>query len=34
VFPGADASCPLAWVTEQVERAGWEVMRVENNGIH
>ena len=34
VFPGADASCPLAWVVEQVERAGFEVRKVENNGVH
>ena len=34
IFPGADASCPLAWVMEQVERAGFEVRIVENNGVH
>ncbi len=34
IFPGADASCPLAWVIEQVERAGFEVNVVENNGVH
>merc|ERR1712087_127766 len=34
VFPGADASCPLYWDVEQVERAGWEVRSVENNGVH
>ncbi len=34
IFPGADASCPLAWVVEQVERAGFEVNVVENNGVH
>jgi len=34
VFPGADASCPLGWVVEQVERAGFEVQRVHNTGSH
>ena len=34
IFPGSDASCPLAWVIEQVERAGFEVHVVENNGVH
>lgn len=34
VFPGADASCPLGWVTTQVERAGFEVQRVNNLGTH
>lgn len=34
VFPGADASCPLGWVTSQVERAGFEVQRVHNMGSH
>lgn len=34
IFPGADASCPLYWVIEQVERAGFEVHRVENTGVH
>jgi len=34
IFPGADASCPLYWVVEQVERAGFEVHRVENTGVH
>ncbi|HVU00797.1 MAG TPA: cyclopropane-fatty-acyl-phospholipid synthase family protein [Polyangiaceae bacterium] len=34
VFPGADASCPLAFVVSQVERAGFEVHRVENCGAH
>ena len=27
VFPGADASCPLGWVSSQVERAGFEIQR-------
>jgi cyclopropane fatty-acyl-phospholipid synthase-like methyltransferase len=34
VFPGADASCPIGWVTTQVERAGFEVQRVSNLGNH
>jgi cyclopropane fatty-acyl-phospholipid synthase-like methyltransferase len=34
IFPGADASCPLAWVTNQLERNGFEVHRVENMGVH
>lgn len=34
VFPGADASCPLGWVSTQVERAGFEVQRVHNMGTH
>merc|ERR1711865_747762 len=27
VFPGADASCPLGWVSTHLERAGFEVQR-------
>lgn len=34
IFPAADASCPLGFVTSQVERAGYEVHRVENTGVH
>jgi len=34
VFPGADASCPLGWVTTQLERAGFEVQRTQNLGTH
>lgn len=34
IFPGADASCPLGFVTDQMERAGFEVHRVENMGVH
>lgn len=34
IFPGADASCPLGFVTSQCERAGFEVHRVENTGVH
>jgi len=34
VFPGADASCPIGWVSTQLERAGFEVQRVNNLGNH
>lgn len=34
IFPGADASCPLGFVMNQAERAGFEVHRVENCGVH
>lgn len=34
VFPGADASCPLGWVTRHMERSGFEVQRVSNLGNH
>lgn len=34
IFPGADASCPLGFVVQHAERAGFEVHRVENCGVH
>ena len=34
VFPGADASCPLAWVVWQLEGAGLEISSIDNIGIH
>jgi cyclopropane fatty-acyl-phospholipid synthase-like methyltransferase len=34
IFPGADASLPLAYVTAQLEKAGFEVHSVENINIH
>jgi cyclopropane fatty-acyl-phospholipid synthase-like methyltransferase len=34
IFPAADASCPLGFVISQLERAGFEVHRVENCGVH
>ncbi|GBG25283.1 Sphingolipid C9-methyltransferase [Hondaea fermentalgiana] len=34
IFPGADASCPLAFITSQAERAGFEVHSMENCGVH
>ena len=34
IFPAADASCPLGFVVSQAERAGFEVHRVENCGVH
>jgi cyclopropane fatty-acyl-phospholipid synthase-like methyltransferase len=34
VFPGADASCPLGWVSAKMEQAGFEIQRVSNLGTH
>jgi len=34
IFPGADASMPLSFVVENMEKAGFEVHSVENIGIH
>lgn len=34
IFPAADASCPLGFVVTHLERAGFEVHRVENCGTH
>jgi len=34
VFPGADASCPLGWVSTHLEAAGFEIQRVSNLGNH
>lgn len=34
VFPGADASCNMGWVTQHMERNGFEVQRVSNLGNH
>ncbi len=34
IFPGADASTPLYWYTQQLEMAGFEVHSVENIGRH
>lgn len=34
IFPGADASLPLSFVTNQLEKAGFEIHSVENIGIH
>jgi len=34
IFPGAEASCPLYWDVEQLERAGWDVRYIENRGFH
>jgi cyclopropane fatty-acyl-phospholipid synthase-like methyltransferase len=34
VFPGADASLDIGWVSTQLERAGFEVQRVNNLGTH
>jgi cyclopropane fatty-acyl-phospholipid synthase-like methyltransferase len=34
VFPGADASCPLGWVIDKLEAAGFEIHTSETIGIH
>lgn len=34
IFPGADASCPLFWDVHQLERGGFEVQTVRNQGVH
>lgn len=34
IFPGADASTPMGWVTNHLERNGFEVQRVHNLGTH
>jgi len=34
IFPGADASCSLGWVINQVEAAGFEVKAVDVLGVH
>lgn len=34
VFPGADASMPLAWVIQKLEYAGYEVASVDTIGVH
>jgi len=34
IFPGADASCPLYWDVNQLERGGFEVHHVRNQGCH
>ncbi|KAG8931731.1 hypothetical protein FRC02_002283 [Tulasnella sp. 418] len=34
VFPGADASCSLGWVINQVESVGFEVKNIDVLGVH
>jgi len=34
IFPGADASCSLGWVVNQVESAGFEVKNIDVLGVH
>jgi sphingolipid C9-methyltransferase len=34
IFPGADASCPLGWVINQLESNGFEIRSEETIGIH
>jgi len=33
IFPGADSSTPLGWITEHLERAGFEVQAAHNLGM-
>ncbi|CDK26999.1 unnamed protein product [Kuraishia capsulata CBS 1993] len=34
IFPGADASTPLGFVTDSLEGAGFEVVAIDNIGVH
>jgi len=34
IFPAADASCPISWVTMQLEQAGFEIHSIENVSTH
>jgi cyclopropane fatty-acyl-phospholipid synthase-like methyltransferase len=34
IFPGADASTPLGWYVDQVEKAGFEVKGIDTIGVH
>ena len=34
IFPGADASTPLGFVTDKLEGAGFEIVSVDNIGVH
>ncbi|KAI9832846.1 MAG: Sphingolipid C9-methyltransferase 2 [Phylliscum demangeonii] len=34
IFPGADASTPLAWFVGQLEQAGFEIKAVDTIGVH
>ena len=34
IFPGADASCSLGWVINQVEAAGFEIKNIDVLGVH
>jgi len=34
IFPGADASCSLGWVVNQLESAGFEVKNIDVLGVH
>ena len=34
IFPGADASCSLGWVVNQLEAAGFEVKNVDVLVVH
>lgn len=34
IFPGADASTPLGWVTDKLEGSGFEIVSVDTIGVH
>ena len=34
IFPGADASCSLGWVVNQLESAGFEIKNIDVLGVH
>ena len=34
IFPGADASTPLGWFTDQLEGAGFEIKGIDTVGVH
>jgi cyclopropane fatty-acyl-phospholipid synthase-like methyltransferase len=34
IFPGADASTPLGFYIDQLEKAGWDIRSVDSIGIH
>ena len=34
VFPGADASTPLGWFVDKLERAGFEIKATDTIGVH
>jgi cyclopropane fatty-acyl-phospholipid synthase-like methyltransferase len=34
IFPGADASCSLGWVINQLESAGFEIKNIDVLGVH
>lgn len=34
IFPGADASTPVGWVVDKLEGAGFEIVSLDNVGVH